>query len=91
MLAQQIHMSARSFARFYRRATGVTPGRGVQQIRLEMACRLIEKSTRPLKTIAAECGYGSQEVMRRVFLRSLRMTPIEYRRRHATAGAPPSA
>lgn len=91
MLAQQIHMSTRSFARFYRRATGVTPGRGVQQVRLEMACRLIGTSTRPLKTIAAECGYGSQEVMRRVFLRSLQMTPIEYRRRHAAAGTHPFA
>lgn len=84
-LAQEVHMSARSFARFYRRETGLTPGRGVQQIRLDTACRLIETSTRPLKAIAAQCGYGSREVMRRVFLRNLQMTPREYRRRHATA------
>jgi transcriptional regulator GlxA family with amidase domain len=82
-LAQEVYMSARSFARFYGHATGLTPGRGVQQIRLDTACRLIETSTRPLKAIAAQCGYGSQEVMRRVFLRSLGMTPLEYRRRHA--------
>ncbi|SDZ70547.1 Transcriptional regulator GlxA family, contains an amidase domain and an AraC-type DNA-binding HTH domain [Variovorax sp. YR266] len=85
MLAQQVHMSARSFVRFYKRTTGLTPGRGVQQIRLEMACRLIETSTRPLKAVAAQCGYGSQEVMRRVFLRSLKMTPLEYKRRHMVA------
>lgn len=84
-LARQIHMSTRSFARFHVRATGFTPGCAVQQIRLDSACRLIETSKRPLKAIAAQCGYGSQEVMRRVFLRGLGMTPREYRRLHTTA------
>ncbi|MDQ0072433.1 transcriptional regulator GlxA family with amidase domain [Variovorax boronicumulans] len=83
-LAQKVHMSARSFARFYERATGLSPGRGLQQIRLDAACRLLETSPLPLKTIAGQCGYGSQEVMRRAFVRDLQMTPREYRRRHAT-------
>lgn len=83
-LAQQVHMSTRSFARFYERATGLSPGRGLQQIRLDCACRMLETSTRPLKTIAAQCGYGSAEVMRRAFVRDLQMTPRDYRRRHAT-------
>ncbi|KIQ35372.1 AraC family transcriptional regulator [Variovorax paradoxus] len=81
-LAQEVHMSIRSFVRFYERATGLSPGRGVQQIRLDTARRLIETSTRPFKAIAAQCGYGSQEVMRRAFVRDLRMTPREYRTRH---------
>lgn len=83
-LAQKVHMSTRSFARFYERATGLSPGRGVQQIRLDVARRLLETSALPLKTIAGQCGYGSQEVMRRAFVRDLQMTPREYRRRHAT-------
>jgi transcriptional regulator GlxA family with amidase domain len=86
-LAREVHMSTRSFARFYERATGLSPGRGVQQIRLDTARRLLETSTRPLKAIAAQCGYGSQEVMRRAFVRELRMTPRDYRRRHVTMKA----
>jgi transcriptional regulator GlxA family with amidase domain len=86
-MAREVHMSTRSFARFYERATGLSPGRGVQQIRLATARRLLETSTRPLKAIAAQCGYGSQEVMRRAFVRDLQMTPREYRRRHATMKA----
>jgi len=82
-LAQKVHMSTRSFARFYERATGLSPGRGVQQMRLDAARRLLETSPLPLKTIAGQCGYGSQEVMRRAFVRDLQMTPCEYRRRLA--------
>ncbi|KQX20678.1 AraC family transcriptional regulator [Variovorax sp. Root434] len=83
-LAQEVHMSTRSFARFYERSTGLSPGRGVQQLRLDAARRLLETSALPLKTIAGQCGYGSQEVMRRAFVRDLQMTPRDYRRRHAT-------
>ncbi|MBT2326562.1 helix-turn-helix domain-containing protein [Variovorax paradoxus] len=88
-LAAQSLMSTRSFARFYGEATGSTPARGVEQIRLDAACRLIETSVRPLKAIAAQCGYGSSEVMRRAFVRNLKMTPAEYRRRYAIAAIRP--
>lgn len=83
-LAQVVHMSTRSFARFYERTTGLSPGRGLQQIRLDCACRNLETSARPLKSIAAQCGYSSAEVMRRAFVRDLQMTPCSYRRRYAT-------
>jgi transcriptional regulator GlxA family with amidase domain len=83
-LAQEVHMSTRSFARFYERSTGLSPGRGIQQLRLDAARRLLETSALPLKTIAGQCGYRSQEVMRRAFVRDLQMTPREYRRRLAT-------
>lgn len=90
-LAQRFPMSTRSFSRLYSRATGLTPAHGVQQIRLDTACRLIEAGTRPLKTIAAQCGYSSQEVMRRTFLRVLGMTPREYRQHHMIPRSEPGA
>jgi transcriptional regulator GlxA family with amidase domain len=86
-LAAQALMSWRTFARHYRRATGLTPARAVEQIRLDAACRLIETSTRPLKAIAAQCGYSSHEVMRRAFVRNLGMAPAEYRRQQALGQA----
>lgn len=90
-LAQRFPMSTRSFTRLYSRATGLTPAHGVQQIRLDTACRLIEAGTRPLKTIAAQCGYSSQEVMRRTFLRVLGMPPCEYRQHHMIPMSKPGA
>ncbi|HYF17310.1 MAG TPA: helix-turn-helix domain-containing protein [Ramlibacter sp.] len=82
-MAEQLAMSPRTFARFYTRETGVTPARAVEQIRLERACRLIESRRQTLKAIAQQCGFGSEEVMRRTFIRHLRVSPSEYRQRFA--------
>lgn len=82
-LAARSLMSVRSFARYYKRVTGLTPARGVERMRLDAARHLIETSARPLKAIAAQCGYGSQEVMRRAFVRNVGTSPAEYRRRHS--------
>lgn len=80
-LAERVAMTPRTFARFYVRTMGVTPARAVEQIRLERACRLIESHRQSVKTIAQQCGFSSEEVMRRTFIRHLRVSPTEYRER----------
>jgi len=85
-LAERLSMTPRTFARFYARATGVTPARAVEQLRLERACRLIESQRQSVKAIAQHCGFSSEEVMRRTFVRHLRVSPMEYRQRFS-AGA----
>lgn len=79
-LADRAGMSERSFVRHYRRATGRTPARAVEQLRLEAARRLLELG-RPVKRVVAHCGFGSEETMRRSFLRCLGTTPQNYRER----------
>jgi transcriptional regulator GlxA family with amidase domain len=80
-MAARAHMSPRHFARAFRAETGVTPARYVERVRLEAARRRLEDSTDPIATIAADCGFGTPETMRRVFLRALEVGPAEYRRR----------
>ena len=80
-LASRAGMSERSFSRHYERATGVTPGRGVERLRVDAARRLLSESRLPLKRIASRCGFGSVETMRRSFLRLLSATPQDYRSR----------
>jgi transcriptional regulator GlxA family with amidase domain len=85
-MAARAHMSPRHFARAFRAETGVTPARHVQRVRLEAARRRLEETTDPVGAIAADCGFGTAETMRRVFLRALHVGPAEYRRRfHARA------
>jgi transcriptional regulator GlxA family with amidase domain len=88
-LAARAHMSPRHFARSFRAETGVTPARYVESVRLEAARRALEDTAAPVTSIAAACGFGAAETMRRAFLRSLAVAPAEYRRRfHPAVSAP---
>jgi AraC-like DNA-binding protein len=66
-LAAQAGMSERSFLRRYREATGMTPARAVERLRIEPARQLLVETRLPAKRIAAPCGFGSEETMRRSF------------------------
>ncbi|QEI06823.1 GlxA family transcriptional regulator [Pigmentiphaga aceris] len=81
LLADQVGMSERSFSRHYAEATGMTPGRAVERLRVEAARRLLSESRLPVKRICQRCGFGSEETMRRSFLRVLAVTPQDYRAR----------
>ncbi|MEO1194339.1 MAG: helix-turn-helix domain-containing protein [Pseudomonadota bacterium] len=80
-LAEQQNMSLRSFHRLYLSTMGVTPARAVERIREEAARDLLETTSTSIKAIAARCGYGSEGRMRRAFLRSLKVSPSDYRSR----------
>jgi len=88
-LAEQARMSPRTFARSYVAKHGRTPGKAVEAIRLEAACRALEETHLPLKTIAANTGYVDEQNLRRVFQRQLSVSPTQYRSRfsaHQEAG-----
>jgi transcriptional regulator GlxA family with amidase domain len=80
-MAQRAHLSPRHFARSFRTQLGITPARYVERVRLEAARRRLEDTAEPIAHVARACGFGSAETMRRVFLRSLGVAPVEYRRR----------
>lgn len=80
-LAAQAGMSERSFSRHYLEATGKTPARAVDLLRVEAARNLLADTQLPVKRVAQRCGFGSEETMRRSFLRLLAATPQEYRSR----------
>jgi transcriptional regulator GlxA family with amidase domain len=81
-LADAAAMSERSFVRHYRCATGMTPARAIERMRVEAARQALELGL-PVKRVAARCGFGSEETMRRSFLRLLGATPQAYRERFA--------
>jgi len=81
VLARQAGMSERSFSRRYAEAIGLTPVHAVERLRVEAARRLLSESRQPVKRISQRCGFGSEETMRRSFLRLLATTPQDYRAR----------
>ena len=82
-LAEAASMSERSFVRHYRRATGMTPARAIERIRVEAARQVLDQGL-PVKRVAARCGFGSEETMRRSFMRVLGATPRGYRERFSS-------
>lgn len=80
-LAEQAGMSPRTFARVYAAKMGVTPARMVERIRVEAVRRILEETDTPIKRVAAECGFGKEERLRRAFARQVGTTPAEYRAR----------
>jgi transcriptional regulator GlxA family with amidase domain len=84
VLAHEAGMSERSFSRHYTQATGQTPARAVERLRVEAARRLLSESRLPIKRVSQRCGFGSEETMRRSFLRLMATTPQDYRSRFSS-------
>ncbi|MEA2789755.1 MAG: hypothetical protein QOG73_2161 [Acetobacteraceae bacterium] len=80
-LAEQAGMSERSFLRHYRQVVGVTPARAVERVRVEAARQALGETDLTVKRIARDCGFGSEETMRRSFMRVLAVPPHAYRER----------
>jgi len=80
-LAQRVGKSPRQLTRVFRKELGVAPAEAVEQLRLEAARRALQQSAAGLEEVAARCGFGSAEVLRRAFVRALHVTPSAYRAR----------
>jgi transcriptional regulator GlxA family with amidase domain len=83
-LALKANLSPRQFARAFTTEVGMTPGRYVDQVRIEAARRRLEDSADGIEEAARACGYGTPEAMRRAFIKTLGVSPAEYRRRFTT-------
>jgi transcriptional regulator GlxA family with amidase domain len=86
-LSERAGFSARHLTRVFQRELGVTPGRYVEDVRVEAAKARLQRSDESLATIARASGFGSDETMRRAFWRELATTPAAYRERFRTTGA----
>jgi transcriptional regulator GlxA family with amidase domain len=82
-LAARACMSERNFARAFRAETGMTPAAYVEAARVERARRELETTDLPVDAIAARCGFGTVETMRRAFGRRIGVNPAAYRQRFA--------
>jgi transcriptional regulator GlxA family with amidase domain len=82
-LAAVAGSSTRHLNRMFHQELGTTPARYVERIRLEAAQALIDAG-HTVTSAAARSGLGSDETLRRVFLRHLGVSPTAYRHRFHT-------
>ena len=85
-LARAAGVSPRHLSRLFRGELGMGPAAYVELTRIDIARRLLEDSTAPIKAIAYAAGFGSTTTLRRAFLRRIGVAPLEYRLRFRTTG-----
>ena len=87
-LADRACMSTRNFSRAFRREVGMTPGKYIEASRVQAARHALADTADGIDAVAARCGFGTAETMRRAFHRHLGIGPADYRARFAAALRP---
>src|ERR1700692_232426 len=82
-LARLATMSPRPFTRALTDHVGEAPGHYVERIRTEAARRQLQETEDTVVAIAARCGFGTAETMRRNFIRRVGISPDQYRKAFA--------
>lgn len=80
-LAQVAGVSPRQLSRLFHAELGMSPAAYVELIRMDISRRLLEDSMASIKTTAYASGFGSTATLRRAFLRTIGITPLDYRLR----------
>ena len=82
-LAKQVNLTERTMQRRFLRATGYNPNHYLQRLRIQKACDLLESSQYSFEWIANQVGYGDTSACRKVFIKTMGLTPKEFRMRFA--------
>jgi transcriptional regulator GlxA family with amidase domain len=79
-LAEAAHLSPRQFSRTFRAETGQSPAKAVENLRLEAARMMMERSRHSIEFVARETGFFDPRRMRQAFLRRFGQPPQVIRR-----------
>jgi AraC-like DNA-binding protein len=85
-MAQMAGLSATHFNRRFQQLLRSTPSEHLRSIRVQVACRLLSSTMRPLLEIALETGFTDQSHFTRCFHEATGLTPRAYRFRFQRMG-----
>jgi len=80
-MAEACALSVRTLHRRLREEADLTPAQLLGRLRMESACRMLERPGVSVKQAARDCGYGSEYNLRRAFSAQLGVLPSEYQAR----------
>jgi transcriptional regulator GlxA family with amidase domain len=78
-LIKDIPSSRRNIVRRFKQITGITPIEYLQQTRIEAAKKLLEQTGQQMTEIIYNSGYNDPKAFRKIFKKSVGMTPSQYR------------
>ena len=80
-VAERVGMSRSYFCQCFKKLTGLTYNEYVRSARVEAAKDLLRESSKSVKSIAEEVGYGDEKYFSRIFREETGSLPSEYRGR----------
>ena len=78
-LSERFYLSKPYLSKYIRQKSGKTFGELVKNIRLKKARAMLRSTSMTVESIAAAVGYQNVEHFNRLFRKSYRMTPLQYR------------
>ena len=82
-LAQRLHVSQEYLTRTFRTHVGMTPGKYLNQVRLEHAKLLLQQGDHSIAFVADACGFANGNYFARVFRSCVGVSPSVYAREQA--------
>lgn len=79
-LAELLLMNEQYFCRYFKKITGKTPTRYMNEVRIEKAAEQLLKTNRKIIDIATECGYENMGYFIRRFKEQKGVSPSEFRK-----------
>lgn len=65
---------------FHKAGTGLTPGKLIARLRLQLAVELLEHTETSIAEIASRCGYKDQFTFSRAFKQTMKHSPLHHRK-----------
>ena len=87
-MTDRSNLHSRTFARRFRTATGYHPLEYVQELRIEMAKKLLATEVTNIDEISVAVGYEDPTSFRRLFKRKAGLSPALYRKKFASIVSP---
>jgi AraC-like DNA-binding protein len=79
-VAAYVFLSQGYFTRAFRDETGISPMSFLMQVRVDHACKLLERQDIKVSGIARQVGFSSPQRFNAAFRKHMGMTPMQYRR-----------
>jgi transcriptional regulator GlxA family with amidase domain len=84
-MIKDVPASRRNIARRFKLVTGITPIEYLQKTRIEAAKRLLEQTNQQMLEIMLNSGYNDPKAFRKIFRKTVGMTPTGYRAKFQAA------
>lgn len=82
LICRQVGLSRSTLDKRFKETIGRPIDQEIRRVRLARACELLARTKLPLREVAKEAGFGSEQYLSAVFSKQMGCTPAGYRREH---------